>query len=99
MSNTQIQIIGVPADIQAWVEASVSTAFEKLSINSTEKLTAINNKPVTAPELCQYLNISPPTLIRWRKKGKIPFLKIGGSIRYDKVAVIAAIENKKGGKL
>lgn len=99
MLNTQIQIISTPAEVQAWVEASVSTAFEKLTLDPTKRLPVTNTKPITAPELCRYLNISLPTLIRWRKKGKIPFLQIGGSIRYDKASVIAAIENRKGAKL
>ncbi|WP_158995207.1 helix-turn-helix domain-containing protein [Mucilaginibacter sp. L196] len=49
-------------------------------------------------QLINFLDITEPTLIRWRKKGKIPFLKIGSRILYQKSAVLAAIENKKGGK-
>lgn len=50
--------------------------------------------PITGKELCKYLGISEPTLIRWRKKGKIPFLRVGGVLRYDKAAVSKALEKK-----
>ena len=44
--------------------------------------------------LCSRLNITEPTIIRWRKTGKIPFLLIGTSIRYDWQAVVKALESK-----
>jgi len=57
------------------------------------------NDFITGKELCAYLGISAPTLIRWRNKGKIPFLEMGGVLRYDKSKVTKALEsgNKKGG--
>ena len=57
--------------------------------------------PVSCIVLCKFLNITEPTLIRWRNKGKIPFMQIGGRYRYDKNAVAKALEsgNKKGGRL
>ena len=45
--------------------------------------------------LCQKLNLSEPTVIRWRKKGKIPFIIIGSSIRYNWPKVIEKLESKK----
>jgi excisionase family DNA binding protein len=50
--------------------------------------------PITQKELCQFLGVSVPTVIRWRKKGKIPFKLIGGLPRYDKADVLAALESK-----
>jgi excisionase family DNA binding protein len=58
----------------------------------------IAEDPVNTKALCTFLNITEPTLIRWRKKGKIPFLQIGSRILYQKSAVISALENRKGGK-
>jgi excisionase family DNA binding protein len=49
--------------------------------------------------LCEFLSLSEPTIIRWRNKGKIPFLKVGSAIRYDLNAVAKALESsskKKG---
>jgi len=57
-----------------------------------------DEQPVSQQEICRFLNISEPTIIRWRRvKGKIPFLKIGSRILYQKSAVLAALENKKRG--
>ncbi|MBM3887214.1 helix-turn-helix domain-containing protein [Candidatus Dependentiae bacterium] len=47
-------------------------------------------------ELCKRLAITEPTAIRWSKKGKIPFFRIGKSIRYNWQIVIDTLE-KKGG--
>jgi predicted DNA-binding transcriptional regulator AlpA len=43
-------------------------------------------------EVCQILHLSPSTLARMRKEGSGPeWLRVGGSIRYQKSAVIAFI--------
>lgn len=50
-------------------------------------------------ELCKRLSITEPTAIRYERKGKIPSLRIGDSVRYNWPAVIEALEsNKKGGR-
>jgi excisionase family DNA binding protein len=72
--------------------------IELLLAQGTNAQVSTMGKPFNTKELCRFLGISEPTCIRWRKKGKIPFLKVGGSIRYDKAAVIAAIESRKGSK-
>lgn len=75
-----------------------NTAFAKALENYEPK----DSKPqpfiVTGEVLCQRFNITIPTLIRWRKKGKIPFMQIGSAIRYDINKVIEALEvgKKKG---
>ena len=53
---------------------------------------------LTGEELCKKLGVTIQTLIRWRHKGKIPFMRIGSSIRYDFIKVLEAIEvgKKKG---
>jgi excisionase family DNA binding protein len=53
---------------------------------------------MTGEELCKKLDVTIQTLIRWRHKGKIPYLQLGSSIRYDFNKVIKAIEiNKRRG--
>ena len=54
-----------------------------------------NEKPVTTKELCSFLGITEPTVIRWRKKGKIPFIQIGSAIRFNLSAVVQALEVTK----
>jgi excisionase family DNA binding protein len=50
--------------------------------------------PITTKELCKFLNITTPTVIRWRKKGKIPFINIGSAIRFNLTDVMSALEKK-----
>lgn len=52
---------------------------------------------IDGKELCKRLDISEPTLIRWRQKGKIPSFRIGTSVRYNWPAVVKHLE-KNGGK-
>jgi hypothetical protein len=53
---------------------------------------------MTGEQLCEKLDVTIQTLIRWRQKGKIPYFQIGSSIRYDFNKVLNALEvNKKKG--
>jgi excisionase family DNA binding protein len=80
------------------------TIIERL--NGLEVRLAAINPPATQQsieiinreELCRRLAITEPTAIRWEKKGKIPSIRIGSSVRYNWYAVIEALENKKGGR-
>jgi excisionase family DNA binding protein len=54
-----------------------------------------NEQPVTTKQLCEFLGVTEPTIIRWRNKGKIPFMRIGSSIRFNLSAVVSALEVKK----
>ena len=51
--------------------------------------------PITTKQLCDFLGVTEPTIIRWRKKGKIPFMQIGSAVRFNLSAVISALEVKK----
>ena len=80
--------------------------LESLIENSLNKI--LNSKPqqiiseiIDREELCKRLAITEPTVIRYERKGKIPRLNIGNSVRYNYPAVIEALEaaaHKKGGR-
>lgn len=53
-----------------------------------------NEKPVTTKELCDFLGITEPTVIRWRQKGKIPFFQIGSAVRYNLAEVMDSLKKK-----
>lgn len=44
-------------------------------------------------ELQARLNVTEPTVITWGKKGKIPEMRIGNSVRYNWPDVVAALSN------
>jgi len=54
--------------------------------------------PVDTQHLCNFLNVTEPTVARYRKQGIIPFYTIGSAIRYDLGKVVASLENKKRSK-
>ncbi len=74
---------------------------DEISTLSTQKeITKSLEPPITTKQLCLFLGITEPTVIRWRKKGKIPFLQIGSSVRFNLPNVLDALEvgKKKGVK-
>lgn len=95
MALEQIQIISTPGAIQDFIDFSISKAFEKMGAIMANP-NPLNEQPVNTKEICTFLDITEVTLIRWRKKGKIPFLQVGSRILYQKSAVLAALQNKKG---
>lgn len=70
---------------------------QQLAQSSVAFVTTVS-KPVNTKELCKFLSISEATCIRWRKKNRIPYLKIGGSIRYEIKSVVEALEVAGGAK-
>lgn len=52
-------------------------------------------KPVNTKQLCEFLNLTEQSIIRFRKNNIIPFYTIGSAVRYDLQKVIAALEKRK----
>lgn len=46
-------------------------------------------------ELCKRLDISVNTVRTWEKKGKIPYLLVGGNFRYNWPKVVDALGKRK----
>ncbi|WP_158991676.1 helix-turn-helix domain-containing protein [Mucilaginibacter sp. L196] len=90
----QLQLITTPQELQIAIDTAVKSAFQKVTPITQDSQ---NEQPITVKELCQFLGITEPTIIRWRKKGKIPFMQIGSRILFQKSKVIAALESKKKG--
>lgn len=66
-----------------------------LTQNAGNGIIQPTEQPVTTEELCKFLQISEPSLARLKARGKIPYLQLGGLIRYDKAAVVKALEKKE----
>jgi len=49
---------------------------------------------ITETELRQITGLSHPTITRLRQQGKLPFLRVGKSIRYRMSEVTAAMESQ-----
>lgn len=46
-------------------------------------------------QLMAKLGVTRPTLSKWRKENRIPFIQVGNVVRYDLDKVLEALENKK----
>ena len=90
-----IQIITDKSEFQLVALEMMQWAIENMPKSKPEPEPEI----MTGEELCKKLDVTIQTLIRWRHKGKIPYLQIGSSIRYDFNKVLDALEvtKKKGG--
>jgi hypothetical protein len=49
---------------------------------------------ISRHELCKRLNITEPTAIRLGKRGELPEIRLGDSVRYNWRSVIGHIEQK-----
>jgi excisionase family DNA binding protein len=64
------------------------------SVNDASK-PCYNDSPINTKELCEFLGITEPTIIKMRRKKKIPFFQIGSCIRYSKNEVLDALRKNK----
>jgi len=72
------------------IELLLSKLVDEKKVEINSEINIIDGK-----ELCKKLGITIVTLIRWKAKGKVPYLQIGGLIRYNLSEVLKALENKK----
>jgi excisionase family DNA binding protein len=60
------------------------------TINSKQSQTILDTDQLMAK-----LGVTRPTLSKWRKEGRIPFIQVGAVVRYDLDKVLEALESKK----
>jgi excisionase family DNA binding protein len=63
--------------------------IDLLASNDIDKVIEI----IDRPELCKRLGITEPTVIRLAKRGKIPEIRIGSSVRYNWISVVKVLED------
>lgn len=83
---SQIPVEDLLALIKQAVREELALGFPQPSVLPS------NDKPITQAELCKFLGVTEPTILRWRKKGKIPFFRIGSAVRFNLHEVIKALE-------
>jgi excisionase family DNA binding protein len=58
----------------------------------------IGSQLLTDTEVAKRFNVSLRTIIDWRNQGRLPYLRIGRSIRYRPESIAALLEKlEKGG--
>jgi excisionase family DNA binding protein len=55
----------------------------------------ISERLWTVADLCKYLALSESVIRRMKAKGELPYIQIGGAIRFSKTDIDAALEAKK----
>ena len=96
----QMQFITTREELQAILNRAVKTAMDE-TINDRHADPGDGIEIIDTKELCERLAITQQSVIRWRHKGKIPFLQIGSTVRFNFPAVVKALEvsRKKGGRV
>jgi excisionase family DNA binding protein len=77
-------------ELETLIENSIKRILAAHNIERPPEMEIIDTK-----EVCKRLAITEPTVLRWRKKKKIPYLNIGSAIRYNWPEVVKALENKR----
>ena len=95
--QTQILLNGISFDdfqntIQTIVSNEVQKAVEQLF---PKEPTDATPELLTRKQTAKFYGISLPTLNEWTKNGTIPAKRIGGSVRYEKEAVLNSLNDMK----
>jgi excisionase family DNA binding protein len=82
-------------DLQTLIIDSVNDCL-KNSPDSKFNIPVIKSKTILdTDQLMEKLGVTRPTLSKWRKEGRIPFIQVGAVVRYDLDKVLESLENKK----
>jgi excisionase family DNA binding protein len=88
----QVTILTTETDIKKIVIDIVN------ELKNNEQPTVEAEKPeerlLTSAETCKFLRCSKPTLHRWKMAGIVPFVRLGGNIRYRESDLQQLIERK-----
>ncbi|MCS5491764.1 helix-turn-helix domain-containing protein [Algoriphagus limi] len=75
--------------------ANIEGLLIELKHPETSKTETPTKTILDTDELGAKLGVTRPTISRWRKENRIPFIQVGSVIRYDLEKVLEALENKK----
>lgn len=76
----------------------------KAPVGNTDSALLFDTKPapsipvvelLTTPEAAQLLAVSVPTMRRLQQRRAIPFIKVGGSVRFDKRDLVSYVERNR----
>lgn len=67
----------------------------QLESGSLESTVSRTQTILDTEQLMEKLGVTRPTLSKWRKENRIPYIQIGSVVRYDLDKVLEALENKK----
>jgi excisionase family DNA binding protein len=71
------------------IEDSVKESFEKFASDKSPKSEEVDL--LTINQICNFLGITRQTLHSWRKSGKLPYLRMGSRIFFEKSTVLSTM--------
>lgn len=83
-------------ELHNMITETIENSLRHLS-NTKPTLETTTVPLLSTEELSKSLSVSDQTVNRWRQKGKIPFVKLGKSYRYDLQKVLCSLEKRTGG--
>lgn len=75
-------------EVQAWVK-------EVLDQKDPGQILSNQNTILDTDQLMAKLGVTRPTLSKWRKEKRIPFIQVGSVVRYDLEKVLEALGTNK----
>lgn len=93
MNNSKLSFEDLPV-----IVSKLNDKVDRLETLLTSNLHPSQSEDVTlmdSRELSEFLDVSKVTIHKWRKEGRIPFIRIGSRIRFKKSDVLAVLENLK----
>ena len=93
-NSAQISITVSADDLMAWGEELIKQAIAAARVEEANRIRAIQaERLITEEEACNIFEVSKQTLWRWRKKGYITGVSVGGRIKYHEAECRRILEN------
>lgn len=89
-SNQKLSFEDLPNEVSRLNDKLESLLTSNSNPPQSEEETLMDSR-----ELSDFLDVSKVTIHKWRKQGRIPFIRIGTRIRFQKGDVMKALENLK----
>ena len=74
-----------------WCKSSIHEKLEIILEVDPEILKYITEPLLTQDELCYWLNLAPASVLMLRRNHKIPFIYVGGQLRFERLAVLRSL--------
>ena len=83
--------ISLPISLVEWND--LKEKIQTICENTTATRKEINVDTIGIDEACKILGISVPTFHQWKKKGAIPFFKVGKFVKMKRADILSLKEN------
>jgi len=73
----------------------IKQAISEMNEPTKEKATGYEDVYLSQKEAAKFLRVSPPTLIKWKKEGKIPYYQEGRTILFKQSELLEALRKNE----